>query len=40
LVEAETVKAGADRDRVGAIFAYHDALASLESVVGISLRTP
>jgi outer membrane protein len=40
LVEAETVKAGADRDRIAAIFAYHDALASLESVVGISLRTP
>ncbi len=40
LVEAETVKAGADRDRVAAIFAYHDALASLESVVGTSLRTP
>jgi len=40
LVEAETVKAGADRDRIAAIFAYHDNLASLESVVGISLRTP
>jgi outer membrane protein TolC len=40
LVEAETVKAGADRDRIAAIFAYHDALASLESVVGTSLRTP
>jgi outer membrane protein len=40
LVEAETVKAQADRDRIAAIFAYHDALASLESVVGISLRTP
>ncbi|MFH1764942.1 MAG: TolC family protein [Gemmatimonadota bacterium] len=40
LVEAETVKVGADRDRVAAIFAYHDALASLESVVGTSLRTP
>jgi outer membrane protein len=40
LVEAETVKAGADRDRLAAIFAYHDALASLESVIGTSLRTP
>ena len=39
LVEAETVKARADRERIAAIFAYHDALASLESVVGISLRT-
>ncbi len=40
LVEAETVKAGADRDRIAAIFAYHDALASLESVIGTPLRTP
>jgi len=40
LVEAETVKARADRERIAAIFAYHDALASLESVVGTSLRTP
>jgi outer membrane protein len=40
LVEAETVKAQADRDRIAAIFAYHDALASLESLVGTSLRTP
>jgi outer membrane protein len=39
LVESETVKARADRERIAAIFAYHDALASLESVVGISLRT-
>lgn len=39
LVEAETVKARADRERIAAIFAYHDALASLESVVGTSLRT-
>jgi len=39
LVEAETVKAGADRDRIAAIFAYHDALASLESFVGTPLRT-
>jgi outer membrane protein len=38
LVEAETVKAQADRDRIAAIFAYHDALASLEAVVGAPLR--
>jgi outer membrane protein len=38
LVEAETVKAQADRDRIAAIFAYHDALASLEALVGTSLR--
>ena len=29
----------ADRDRIAAIFAYHDALASLEALVGTSLRT-
>jgi len=40
LVEAETVKATADRDRIAAIFSYHDALASLENVIGTSLRTP
>jgi outer membrane protein len=40
LVEAETVKAQADRDRITAIFAYHDALSSLEAVVGSPLRTP
>jgi len=39
MVEAETVKAQADRDRVAAIFAYHDALASLESIVGTPLRS-
>lgn len=38
LVDAETVKAQADRDRVAAVFAYHDALADLEAVVGTSLR--
>ncbi len=38
LIEAETVKAQADRDRIAAIFAYHDALASLEALVGTSLR--
>lgn len=40
LVEAETVKAGADRDRLAAIFSYHDALASLENVIGTTLRAP
>jgi len=39
MVEAETVKAQADRDRLAAIFAYHDALASLEGLVGTTLRT-
>ena len=39
MVEAETVKAQADRDRVAAIFAYHDALSSLEAIVGTSLRS-
>jgi outer membrane protein len=38
LGEAETVKAQADRDRIAAIFAYHDALASVEALVGTSLR--
>lgn len=38
LVEAETVKAQADRERVAAVFAYHDAVASLEAVVGAALR--
>lgn len=38
LIEAETVKAQADRERVGAVYAYHDAVASLEAVVGTTLR--
>jgi outer membrane protein TolC len=38
LVEAETVKAQADRERVAAVFAYHDAVAALEAVVGTPLR--
>jgi outer membrane protein TolC len=38
LGEAETVKAQADRDRIAAIFAYHDALANMEALVGTSLR--
>ena len=40
LVEAETVKARADRERVFAIFIYHDATADLEAVVGTPLRNP
>ena len=40
LVEAETVKARADRDRLFATFTYHDAIAELEAVVGIPLRNP
>jgi outer membrane protein len=38
LVEAETVKAQADRDLLNAMYAYHDALTNLEAVVGESLR--
>lgn len=37
LVEAETVKAQADRERLAAIYAYHDALANLDALVGTSL---
>ena len=38
LVEAETVKAEADRSRLTAIYGYHDAIAMLEAVVGSDLR--
>lgn len=38
LVEAETVKAEADRSRLSAIYGYHDAIAMLEGVVGADLR--
>lgn len=38
LVEAETIKARADRDRLAAIFSYHEALAGLEALVGTNLR--
>jgi len=38
LVEAETVKAEADRARVAAVFAYHDAITQLEAIVGTALR--
>lgn len=40
LVEAETVKARADRERIFSIFTYHDAIADLEAVVGTPLRNP
>ncbi|HSM60424.1 MAG TPA: TolC family protein [Longimicrobiales bacterium] len=38
LVEAQTVLAQADRDRTAAVFAYHDAVTSLEALVGGPLR--
>ncbi len=38
LIEAETVKAQADRELIAAVFSYHDNLARLEAVVGTSLR--
>jgi outer membrane protein len=38
LVEAETVKAEADRDLVAAVYAYHDAITSLEAALGRPLR--
>ena len=38
LVDAQTVFAQADRDRVIAVFAYHDTVTSLEALVGSSLR--
>ena len=39
LVEAETVKSQADRDRLVAVFDYHLALTALESAVGRPLRS-
>ncbi len=38
LVDAQTVLAQADRDRIAAIFAYHDLVTDLEALVGTSLR--
>jgi outer membrane protein TolC len=38
LVDAETLKAEADRDLLNAVYGYHDALAALEAAVGRSLR--
>lgn len=39
LQEAETVQARADRAYLNAVYAFHDALATLESAVGRPLRT-
>jgi outer membrane protein len=38
LVAAQTVLAQADRDQTGAVFAYHDAVTRLETLVGTPLR--
>jgi outer membrane protein len=38
LVDAQTVLAQAEADRVSAVFAYHDAVTSLEALVGTNLR--
>ncbi len=38
LMDAQTVLAQADRDRTAAIFAYHDAVSTLEALVGTPLR--
>ncbi len=38
LVNAETVAAQANSDRISAVYAYHDAVTSLETLVGASLR--
>jgi outer membrane protein len=40
LVDAETVKVQADLQRLAAIYAYHDAVTSLEAVAGAPLRDP
>jgi outer membrane protein len=38
LVDAQTLFAQADRDRIIAVFAYHDTVTSLEALVGAALR--
>lgn len=38
LVDAQTLLAQAERDRIAAVFAYHDAVTSLEVLVGNPLR--
>jgi outer membrane protein len=38
LIDAETVKAEADRDLVAAVYAYHDAVTTLEAALGRRLR--
>jgi outer membrane protein len=39
LADAEAVRARADREYLAAVYGYHEALAALEAVVGVSLRT-
>jgi outer membrane protein TolC len=38
LIDAQTLLAAADRDRLFAVFAYHDSVTSLETLLGVSLR--
>ena len=38
LIDAQTLLAAADRDRLFAVFAYHDSVTSLETLLGASLR--
>jgi outer membrane protein TolC len=38
LVDAQTIFAQAEADRIGAVFAYHDSVTNLEALVGTSLR--
>lgn len=40
LADAEAVKARADREYVAAVYAYHEARAVLEAMVGVPLREP
>ncbi len=40
LADAEAELARAERDRLDAIYGYHEALAALEALVGIPLRSP
>ena len=39
LVDAQTLSAEAGADRTNAVFAYHDAVTTLEALVGASLRS-
>ena len=38
LVDAQTVLAQAEADQISAVFAYHDLVTTLESLIGTSLR--
>ena len=38
LMDAQTLSAQADSDRIGAVFAYHDSVTQLEALIGASLR--